>query len=689
MGLQAQQPPAAVKRPVTDMYHGVAVVDNYRWLEDSSNAEVKNWVAEENRYTREVLGRLPNRETLRTELSAAFQKRGIVYNQLQWVGGKLFGLRFSPGRQQPELVVFPSFESEAADVVFDPQKMGANGQVSIDFFQPSHDGRLVAVSLSRLGSESGDVHVFETGTGREMPDDVIPRVNNGTAAGSVAWNGENTGLYYTRYPRGDERPPADRDFYQQIYFHKLGTPTADDQYEAGRDFPRIAEVQLEATDNGQYIVATVENGDGGDYFHLLRTKKGWAQITRYADQISSVRFGSDNSLYLISKQGAPMGRLLRLANPSEPISAAHTIVGESGVAITEVAATTDRVYVTDLVGGPSQIRTFTLEGKFLGIVPLEGVVSVSELVRAGERVLFTQRGYIQSTRRFLLSGQLNTPKLIPALSPPPTIRYDDAEVIRDFAVSKDGTRVPLNIIRRKGVKLDGSHPVLMTGYGGYGISMTPSSNVTFRILLDRGFVLVDTNLRGGSEFGEKWHLAGNLAHKQNVFDDFYACAQYMVSRHYTTPERFAIMGGSNGGLLMGAALTQHPEMFRAVIAFVGIYDMLRVELSPNGAFNVTEFGTVKEGSQFQALFAYSPYHHVTDDKTYPAAIFLTGDNDPRVDPANSRKMVARLQAVGRSKGPILLRTTSEAGHGIGTALSETVAQYTDALSFMFDQLSVK
>ena len=687
--LQAQQPPSAAKRPVTDMYHGVPVVDNYRWLENSSNTEVKNWVAEENRYTREVLGRLPNREALRAELSAAFQKRGVVYGQLQWAGGKLFGLRFSPGRQQPELVMLPSLESEEADIIFDPQKMSVNGQISIDFFQISHDGRLVAISLSRLGSESGDVHIFETGTGREMPDDVIPRVNNGTAGGSIAWNSGNTGLYYTRYPRGDERPPADRNFYQQIYFHKLGTPTADDSYEAGRDFPRIAEVQLEATDDGRYLAAAVENGDGGDYFHLLRTPNGWQRITRYADGISSVRFGSDNSLYLISKQGAPMGKLLRLANPAEPISAAQTIAGESGVTITEVVATGDRVYVVDLVGGPSQIRTFTPKGKFLGIVPLEGVVSVSELVRAGNRVLFSQRGYIQSIARFLLSGQSNSPKLIPALSPPPAIRYDDAEVIRDFAVSKDGTRIPLNIIRRKSIQLDGTHPVLMTGYGGFGISMTPSSNVTFRVLLDRGFVVVDTNLRGGSEFGEKWHQAGNLTRKQNVFDDFYACAQYMVSRRYTTPERFAIMGGSNGGLLMGAALTQHPEMFRAVIAFVGIYDMLRSELSSNGAFNVTEFGTVKEQSQFQALLAYSPYHHVTDDKTYPAAIFLTGDNDPRVDPMNSRKMVARLQAVGRSKGPILLRTTSEAGHGFGTALNETVAQFTDAFSFLFDQLGVK
>lgn len=687
--LQARQPPVAVKRPVTDVYHGMEVIDNYRWLEDASNEEVKTWVATENRYTREVLDRLPNRKALEAELSAAVQKRGIRYGAFQWAGGRLFGLRSDPRRQQPELVMFRSLESERADVVFDPLTRSANGQISIDFFQPSHDARLIAVSLSRLGSESGDVHVFETATGRELPDDAVPRVNNGTAGGSVAWNGGNTGFYYTRYPRGNERPPADRDFYQQIYFHKLGTPPESDSYEAGRDFLRIAEAQLEVTDDGKYVAATVENGDGGEYFHLLRTENGWRQLTRYSDQISSVRFGSDGSLYMISRQGAPMGKLLRLQPPSEPISAAKTIVPESEAAVTEMAATADRVYVADLVGGPSRMRAFTPEGKFLGTVPLGGVVSIGGLVRAGNEVLFTERGYVEPTATFLLSGEASSPKLVQSVSPPPAVRYDDAEVIRDFAVSKDGTRVPLNIIRRKGIQLDGGHPVLMTGYGGFGISEAPGATMMQRVLLDHGFVLVDTNLRGGSEFGEKWHAAGNLTRKQNVFDDFYACARYMVSHHYTTPERLGAVGGSNGGLLMGAALTQHPEMFRAVIAFVGIYDMLRVELSANGSFNITEYGTVKEQDQFKALFAYSPYHHVSDDKTYPATIFLTGDNDPRVDPSHSRKMVARLQAAGHSKGPILLRTTSAAGHGMGTALSEMVAQYTDAFSFLLDQLGVK
>jgi len=248
--------------------------------------------------------------------------------------------------------------------------------------------------------------------------------------------------------------------------------------------------------------------------------------------------------------------------------------------------------------------------------------------------------------------------------------------------------VPLNIIQRKGTKVDGNNPTLLYAYGGYGINLEPNYSLALRPLLDKGFVYVVANLRGGGEFGEDWHRAGMLTKKQNVFDDFAAAAQWLIAHKYTTTSRLAIEGGSNGGLLMGAELTQHPDLFRTVVSHVGIYDMLRVELQPNGAFNVTEFGTVKEPDQFKALYGYSPYHHVKDGTQYPAVMFMTGANDPRVDPSHSRKMTARLQASG-TKLPVLLRTTDIAGHGIGTALSERIAQQADVNAFLFDQLGVK
>jgi prolyl oligopeptidase len=242
---------------------------------------------------------------------------------------------------------------------------------------------------------------------------------------------------------------------------------------------------------------------------------------------------------------------------------------------------------------------------------------------------------------------------------------------------------------KKGTPLNGQNPTILYGYGGYGISMAPSYNPTRRIWLDQGGVYVLANLRGGSEFGEVWHEAGKLTKKQNVFDDFIACAQYLIDKKYTSAQRLAAEGGSNGGLLMGAVLTQRPDLFRAVVSFVGIYDMLRVELFPNGAFNVTEFGSVKNPEQFNALYAYSPYHHVTDGTKYPAVLFVTGDNDGRVDPANSRKMLARLQAATASGYPVFLRTDALAGHGIGTGLSSRVAQASDVYAFLFDQLKVE
>jgi prolyl oligopeptidase len=266
--------------------------------------------------------------------------------------------------------------------------------------------------------------------------------------------------------------------------------------------------------------------------------------------------------------------------------------------------------------------------------------------------------------------------------------FSDVEVVREFAVSKDGTRVPLNIIRKKGTRMDGNNPTLLSGYGGYGISLSPSFDVTRRIWLDAGGVIAIANLRGGGEYGEEWHRAGNLTRKQNVFDDFAACAEHLVRANYTQPERLAVQGGSNGGLLMGALLTQHPKLVRAVVAHVGIFDMLRVELDPNGAFNVTEFGTVKDPEQFKALYAYSPYHRVKDGTRYPAVFLLTGEHDGRVNPAQSRKMTARLQAATRSRRPVLLRTSFSSGHGIGTALGERIAQQADVFAFLFDQLGM-
>jgi prolyl oligopeptidase len=333
------------------------------------------------------------------------------------------------------------------------------------------------------------------------------------------------------------------------------------------------------------------------------------------------------------------------------------------------------------------VRVFERSGKPAGTLPIPAISAVKQLVHAGgDDVLFRNASYTEPPAWYAYSAKEKKASKTPLAVTSP-VSFADAEAVRDTCTSKDGTKVPLNVLRKKGTKMDGSSPVILTGYGGYGISLTPSFNPLSRVWLDQGGAIAIANLRGGGELGEEWHLAGNLTRKQNVFDDFAACAKRVVEAGYTTPKKLATIGGSNGGLLMGAMLTQHPEMIGAVVSFVGIYDMLRVETTPNGQFNVTEFGTVKELDQFKALYAYSPYHHVADGTAYPPLLLVTGENDPRVDPFHSRKMAARLEA-SSSSAPVLLRATADAGHGGGTPLGEEIEQWADVYAFLFRSLGV-
>jgi len=683
------QPPASPKKPVTDVYHGVSVTDDYRWLEDYSDPAVKAWSEAQNGYARKYLDALPMREAIHDELEKLYSKPSPRYAGLRAAGGLLFALKIQPPKEQPLLVALKSADDTQSErAILDPNQLDPSGGTEIDFFVPSLDGKLVAVSLSKGGSESGDVHVYEVASGKEVGAPV-PRVNGGTAGGSLAWNADGSGFYYTRYPREGERPPADMAFFQQVYFHRMGTDTKLDAYSLGKGFPRIAEIQLRSSDDGRYVLAAMANGDGGDVAHYLLGPDGtWHQLARISDQVAVVRFGSDGNLYMLSHLNAPRGKILKTPADRPNVEAAQTLVPQSRVAIQDFLPAAKSLYVLDQAGGPSQIRIFDTAGAAQGTVPLLAVSSVDDMARSTDGALLFENVSFLDPPAWYRFDEATKQATRTALFESGAADFHDDEVVRAFAVSKDGTRVPLSIIQRKGTRLDGKNPTLLTGYGGYDVSITPDYRLWRKVALDHGFVLAIANLRGGGEYGEDWHRAGMLTKKQNVFDDFAACARYLIDHKYTTAAKLGIEGGSNGGLLMGAELTQHPELFGAVVSHVGIYDMLRVELQPNGAFNTTEYGTVKEPEQFKALYAYSPYHHVVDGTNYPPVLFLTGDNDPRVDPLNSRKMTARLQASG-TKNLVLLRTSSKSGHGIGTALSEFLAQETDVLGLLFDRLGVK
>jgi prolyl oligopeptidase len=680
--------PETPKKPVTEELQGVKIIDDYRWLESGANPEVRAWSDQQNARTRAFLDALPTRGSIIESLNALYKTQTVQFSDLEFRSGVLFAVETQPPKPQPFIVTLASADDPgSAHAIVDPNALDSTGATSIDFYVPSLDGKFVAVSLSKNGSEDGSVAVFEVATGKQIPD-LIPRVNFPTGGGSVAWNSDSTGFWYTRYPHTGERGEADLNFYQQVYFHRLGTPESDDQYALGKEFPRIAETQLQTSDDGKFVLARVADGDGGDYLHYLMNADGhWHQVTRLSDQISEAAFGPDDTLYLLSHKDAPMGKILSLAAPNHSLGNMKIAVTPGRSSIDGFLPANGHLYVRYMAGGPSRLldKTGEKSERNIDILPIS---SVGEMVRDGNQLLFENESYTEPPAFYLYdpaTGQLKKT----ALAETSPADFSDVEVIRQIAISKDGTHVPMSILRKKGTKLDGGNPTLLTGYGGFSISLAPNFSARRRLWLDHGGVWVIANLRGGAEFGETWHEQGRLTKKQNVFDDFIACAETLIKLKYTSPEKLAIEGGSNGGLLMGAALTERPDLFRAVVSHVGIYDMLRVETFPNGAFNVTEFGSIKERDQFQALYAYSPYHHVKDGADYPAVMFLTGDNDGRVDPMNSRKMTARLQAATHSNRPIFLRTSSTSGHGFGTPLNERVAQDADVFSFLFDQLGMK
>ena len=688
-------PPAAT----AEVVQGVTVADPYRKLEDAADPAVEAWSDAQNARTRAYLDALPGRAAVATKLRRLITASSPAYGGLQARGPSVFALYSDPAFQQPSLVRLNAAAEPASRIaVLDPNGLDASGRTAIDWYVASPDGSKVAVSLSKNGSEDGVLHVYDVASGREI-EPPIPRVQYPTAGGSLAWTRDGSGFWYTRYP-GAEAPEGERHFNQQAYFHRLGTDPASDALALGAadGLPRTAEVFLDNDQATPMALASVQLGDGGEWQHyLLRPGQPALRIARYEDRIVAAELAPDGAVFGLSRLNAPMGKVLRLPAPytggfaqaglfaPEMADAAIVDGGEFGKPLVAVG---ERLFVNRIAGGPSEVSVYDRQGHAtaLTLPPVAAVREIDPLPNGD--ALYLVATYLQPQRfeRWQAGAGASVATGLVVTSP---ISFADDEVTRAFAVSKDGTKVPLNIIAAKGTRLDGSHPTLLYGYGGYGVNMTPGFLGAMRSLwLDAGGVYVVANIRGGGEYGERWHRQGMLTAKQNVFDDFAAAADWLVKAGYTRHDRLALMGGSNGGLLMGSQITQHPVMARAVVSAVGIYDMVRVELDPNGAFNTTEFGTVKDPAQFAALYAYSPYHHVKPGTAYPAVLMLTGANDGRVNPLHSRKFTAALQAATASDRPILLRTSKTSGHGMGSSLDERIGEQTDQLMFLFDQLGM-
>ena len=692
--------PVTPKRPVVDEYHGVKVTDDYRWLEDDKSPEVAAWIAAQDAHARAMLDPLPLHAEIYGFMKKLDADRSSSYYDLDRRGGLIFAMDSEPGKQQDMLVALKSADDLAPkQIVLDPAQVDPTNATTIQMFVPSLDARKVAVSLASGGTMQGTVHVYEVATGRALPDTLTGVTGN--VGVSIAWSADSSGFFYTHLPREGERPAEDMNFYPEIYFHKLGTPQSDDTYAAGKGLPRIAEIFLYSSGEGSYVLAQVGNGDSGEYEHFLRVPSGdWKRITQFSDGISAVIFGGD-SLYMLSRKDAPRGKILRLPLVTPDLKNAKVIIPEGAAVIQDFqfslsgpkpsfTATPKFLYVTELAGGPSEIHVFDHSGRELGKVPSEPVSAVTQIVPlGGDCILFGNQSFIDPPGWFYFDPVTKkvTATAMHQVSP---VNFSDVEVVREFALSKDGTKVPISIIRRKGTKLDGRNPVILTGYGGFNLSLTPLFDPGMRPWLNSGGVYVIANLRGGGEYGEAWHQAGRGIYKQNVFDDFVACAEHLIKTGYTTPAKLGIEGGSNGGLLVTAALTQRPDLFRAVVSISGLYDVLRLEITENGQLNAAELGFVKDPEQFKAMYAYSPYHHVKDGAKYPAVLFIVGENDPVVGPWQTRKMAARLQAATASGRPVLMISFSDAGHGgIGSSEDEQNAIDTYDLEFMYDQLGVQ
>jgi prolyl oligopeptidase len=680
------------KVPVGSTYHGVTVTEDYRWLEDAESHQTRSWTKGQDRRTRSYLESLPFRDAVRGRVAEVLTAEPVRYDVLRHAGSAYFALKRQPPNQQPFLVVLSDLDDLSDEhILVDPDETNDNSSATIDWYKPSPDGSLVAVSLSSPGTTDGAVHVYQVTSGELTGAPVAL----GTAFGSVAWAGDSSGFWYTRYQSPGDRPDGDVGFYQEVWYHPLGGSLEEDRRELAGVFAdnRIAENFLDASPDAHWVMDRVQKGDGGEWQVFVRAQAGgdWWLVADVSDKVTYAAFGP-GALYLLSRLDAPNGKVLRLplwagatvAHAAEVVPEADVTI--EGGALASPLAVTDRwLWLLDMDAGWSSLRRFDLQGTPAGPVEVPPGSAVDGLVRLdGNEVAYATESFTEPRSWWHASGQSAArPTALRTRTP---LDFSGFEVGREFATSADGTHVPVTLIVPRGTPRDGTAPTVLTGYGGFGISLKPRFDPGWLPWLEQGGVVAVAHTRGGGEYGEHWHHAGRLAAKQNVFDDFAGCARFLIGSHLTTSERLAILGGSNGGLLMGAMLTQHPGLARAVVAMVPVMDMLRVELDPNGTFNVGEYGTVNDPELFQALRAYSPYHNVKDGTAYPGTLLTAGESDPFAKAYHAKKMAARLQAATSSSQPVLLRVRP-GGHGPGS-LGQRVSELADIYTFLFDRLSI-
>lgn len=693
----ADAPPPAPSVPATDDYFGTAVVDPYRNLENLADPRVQSWMKAEADYTRSTLDALPGRAAL---LERIHQLDNTDAKRRRFVrrGQRYFYLLVEPGARLPKLYVRDGLHG-AERLLLDPAKLGtdASTHFSLDYFEPSWDGRHVAVGVSRGGSEQSTLQVLEADTGRTLGE-AIERTSNSV----IYWRPDNRGFYYLRYVKPAPGMPASQRMYNaRTYLHTLGE-RLDGQGDPvvfgrgvakGVDVPEGQVTYVALAPDSRFAVAVANHNNDANpstfYVAPLATVNGrgapWRKFADVEDGITQFVLRGDAFVFL-SRKDAPRYRVLSLSLAHPDLARAKVLAPQGDAVITGLAAAREGLYLSERAGAVFRLVRVDWDGRKSRTLalPFEGTVSglVADPLATG--LLFGLGGWLQPLQRMAYDPDTDA-VLDTGLDPPSKVDFSPYASREVFAVSYDGTRIPLSIIYKRGLALDGSHPALLSGYGSYGISSDPASDPMRLAWLERGGISAIAHVRGGGEYGEDWHRAGQMQTKLNTVFDFIACGQYLVDEGYTSPRRLIGLGGSAGGITIGGAFTWRPDLFAVALDLVGMSDGLRIETTPNGPPNISEFGTVKSEAGFHGLYAMSAYEHVRKGVQYPAIMFATGMNDPRVAPWQMTKMAALLQASG-TKRPVLLRIDYDAGHGVGSTAAQREALLADLWSFALWQV---
>ena len=680
-------PPKAKVAPVEDTIQGHKIVDPYRYLEDVSNPDTRQYVEQELAYTRSILDPLPGRDSIHRRLSQLLTIGTIGPPQL---GGKYYFYTRREGMQnQPVLYVREGVKGTDRTLV-DANQMAADGTVALDWWFPSEDGKYVAYGTSASGSEESTLHIIESATGKVLPDTI-----EGTRFASVAWKKDNSGFYYTRHPKKGDVPAGEEVYHVKVFYHALGTDPSKDPllFGEGRKAQDVPNVAL--SDDGRWLLITVFEGWSKSEMYVQDLNAGTLPVEMTTGK--EFLYSADiykNKIYITTNEGAPRYHVF-VADPTNPKRENwKELIPQTDAVLQGLSVFGGKLFAQYEHNASSQLKLFDVEGKKLDDIalPTIGTVFASGGKWDKNEAYFGFQSftvppsifrYDLNDHKTALWGKVEAPSIEPSAYQVNQVWYN----------SKDGTRVPMFVVYKKGLEKNGKNPTLLTGYGGFNISVTPAFNRSAYLWLEHGGVYAVANLRGGAEFGEDWHRAGMLDKKQNVFDDFIAAAEYLISEKYTDKDHLAIQGGSNGGLLMGAMITQRPDLFRAVVCAVPLLDMLRYQNFQIAKLWIPEYGSAEDPKQFDWLYAYSPYHHVKAGAEYPAILFMTADTDTRVDPMHAKKMAALMQAEAKNgaskERPILLRIETKAGHGAGKPVTKQIEEGTDTYSFLFWQLGVK